>query len=85
MSDFPFETVVRKAYAITDMGHDVYQKFTCARCRRRLTMATPNVFHETGTCDNCGAVTDIRRQGCNYMVEVHRRRDDLPAKRSALR
>jgi hypothetical protein len=33
-------------------------------------METPNVVHKTGTCDQCGAVTDIEKQGCNYLLEM---------------
>ena len=67
-NDYPFAEVVRKARELTDRGFDVHQKFSCANCNSRLTIGTPNVFHETGDCDQCGHVTDIKRKGCNYLV-----------------
>jgi hypothetical protein len=79
--DYPFDAVVAKAEALSDEGHDVYQKFTCRGCGARLTVEQPNIFHETGTCDNCPAITNIRRFGCNFMIVTTRRRakpDRLP-------
>jgi hypothetical protein len=66
--DYPFDAVVAKANLIIALGHAVHQKFSCANCGARLTIDTPNTFHETGTCDRCHAVTNIRARGCNYMV-----------------
>lgn len=69
-TDFPFDEVTKKAEEIISRGHDVYQKFTCAGCGQRLGMETPNHFYKTGTCDNCSTVTDIEKQGCNFMVHM---------------
>jgi len=66
--DYPFDDVVKNASAKIREGATVYQKFTCAGCGRRLGMDEPNVFHTSGTCDNCDAVTDIRKRGCNFMA-----------------
>jgi hypothetical protein len=71
--DFPFGEVVTKAQALAAAGHDVYQKFTCAGCGARLTMEEPNDFHETGTCDRCNVITDIKARGCNYMPHMRLR------------
>lgn len=68
--DFPFDAVRAKADKFVQAGHDVYQKFTCSGCGARLAMDEPNVFHEKGTCDKCPAITDIKRQGCNYLVHM---------------
>jgi hypothetical protein len=68
--DYPFADVVVKAEAIADAGHECFQKFTCAGCGARLTIDEPNAFHETGTCDKCDVVTDIRKQGCNFLVHM---------------
>lgn len=72
MNDFPFDKVTRKAAKIAALGGYTFQKFTCAGCGARLTMDEPNVFHETGSCDRCDVVTDIRKRGCNYMVHFGR-------------
>lgn len=44
----------------------VFQKFTCASCGSRQTMAMANAFYTTGECEACGAMTDIRAKGCNF-------------------
>ncbi len=69
-NDFPFDDIVRDAVPLAKMGHQVFQKFTCSGCGNRLTMETPNVFFEQGTCDKCDAVTDIKKSGCNYMLHA---------------
>jgi hypothetical protein len=66
--DHPWDEVTKEADRLIHEGKDVYQKFTCSGCGQRLTMPDANVFHKTGTCDQCSAVTDIVKQGCNYMV-----------------
>jgi hypothetical protein len=66
--DYPFDAVVAKANLIIALGHEVHQRFSCASCGARLTVDTPNVFRETGTCNKCWSVTNIRARGCNYMV-----------------
>lgn len=69
-TDFPFDDVTKKAEALVNQGHDCYQKFTCAGCGQRLTMETPNQFYEEGTCDKCDTVTNIKQQGCNFLLHA---------------
>ena len=76
MTDFPFAEVTRKAAIISSQGMDVFQKFTCAACGRRVTRKEPNVFLPSGSCDRCMAVTDITRIGCNYEI-----RNDVATRR----
>ena len=66
----PFWTVAEAAHKLVLAGADIYQKFTCAACGQRLTMGEKNKFFKTGTCDKCGAVTDIEAAGCNYLVHI---------------
>jgi hypothetical protein len=66
--DHPFNRVVMDAGKLIAEGATVYQKYTCAGCGARLGMEEPNVFHTRGTCDQCDAITDIRKNGCNYMA-----------------
>lgn len=66
--DHPFDEVAASADEYIKKGGQVFQKFTCSSCGNRLTMDVPNVFYKTGTCDECGTVTDIEAQGCNYLV-----------------
>jgi len=68
--DFPFDEVVKKAEELVKQGVIVHQKFTCHGCGQRLTMEQPNVFHTQGTCDKCSTVTDIEKQGCNYLIKI---------------
>jgi hypothetical protein len=49
-------------------GIRVFQKWTCAKCRERITANEPNNFTIMGKCEDCGYVTDMRISGCNYMV-----------------
>lgn len=68
--DYPFDEVVA---AVTRLRRDrpeaeCYQKFTCAGCGNRLTIDEPYRFYTQGTCDKCDAVTDIEKQGCNYLI-----------------
>jgi hypothetical protein len=64
----PFDECVRDAKTITDKGHAVYQQFNCAKCGVKQTMELPNTFFTTGKCEECGHVTDIAKDGCNYMA-----------------
>lgn len=72
-SDHPFSEVVATAEEVIEKGGSVFQKFTCSSCGERLAMDVPNVFYKTGTCDKCGATTDIEATGCNYLVVFDRR------------
>jgi hypothetical protein len=72
--DFPLAEVVAKANELIAGGATVYQKYTCRGCGARLTIDKPNVFHVSGGCDKCPAITDIRAAGCNYMVILGRHR-----------
>ena len=73
-TDYPFDEVCKAADKLVGEGHDVYQKFTCSLCGSRQGMQTPNVFHISGKCELCGTITDIRAQGCNYMLVTNARR-----------
>jgi hypothetical protein len=67
-NDYPFHDCAKAADKLIGEGAKVFQKFTCVGCGQRLTIDVANVFHTSGACDKCDAVTDIARQGCNYMV-----------------
>lgn len=68
--DFPFDDVVKKALMIIGDGVQVHQKFTCAGCGQRLTMEEPNHFYTEGTCDQCPTITNIEKQGCNFLIHA---------------
>ena len=66
--DLPFVEIADQMQRHMLDGWDVFQKFTCANCGQRLTMAEPNMMWKEGDCDQCGHVTDIVKQGCGYSV-----------------
>ncbi len=68
MADLPFYDVAKEAQAWMAMGHTIHQKFTCAHCGTRQTMAEPNRFFMKGQCQACGKETDIEAQGCGYLL-----------------
>ncbi len=70
MSDHPLEECAKTAMLLIAEGATIYQKYTCANCGRRLVMDEPDRFFTKGKCDECGHVTDIQAQGCNYLVQM---------------
>jgi predicted RNA-binding Zn-ribbon protein involved in translation (DUF1610 family) len=69
--DFPFDEIAATMPKRIKAGYDFYQKFTCSACGQRLTMPEKNQLFEKGTCDKCGHITDIKAQGCNYLLTKH--------------
>lgn len=67
-NDYPFEDIAAAVDRLAAKGWQCFQKFTCEKCSNRLTMDEPNVLYETGTCDVCGHVSNIKANGCNYLV-----------------
>jgi rRNA maturation protein Nop10 len=68
MIPHPFDEVVANAERQIDHGWTVYQQFNCAHCGEKQTMSDPNKFFTQGKCEECGRVTDIRADGCNFMA-----------------
>lgn len=68
MPDYPFDEVAKTAKEAALLGAEVHQKFTCAKCGVRQTIAEPNKFYTKGKCEECGHITDIKAQGCNYLI-----------------
>lgn len=68
MNLHPLDDCLEKAQRYISYGAKVFQQFTCAKCGTKQTMDTPNKFFTTGRCEKCGYVTDIRKDGCNYML-----------------
>lgn len=69
-TDHPFAEIVEAVDRHVSQGRKCFQKFTCAKCKQRLTMEEPNILYKAGHCDNCGHVTDIEKQGCNYLMHI---------------
>lgn len=64
----PFHEVAKNADARIKDGWDVYQQWNCAHCGVKQTMPTKNMFHHKGRCEECGKITDILKDGCNFMA-----------------
>lgn len=47
-----------------------WMKFTCANCWSRQTCEEPNKFFEIAKCGRCGHFTDIKKDGCNYLLHL---------------
>lgn len=70
MKLFPLLAVAQEASLVVAMGHIVYQQFLCSGCKVKQTMEVPNTFFAQGKCEACGHMTDIQKDGCNYIVLV---------------
>ncbi len=68
MADYPFDDVCKTAEELIGQGREVYQKWTCSNCGSRQTMPDANTMYTKGICEECDSLTDIKKQGCNYMV-----------------
>lgn len=66
--DYPFNEIKAAVEDLSAKGWECYQKFTCERCGQRLTMDEPNTLYKTGSCDQCGHITNIAKNGCNYLL-----------------
>lgn len=70
----PFEEVVAQADKLIAAGGTVYFKFTCANCGARQTFDVPNTAYVEGTCEECNFITDLRRDGCGYLLVITKER-----------
>jgi len=66
----PFYEVAEKATELVNNGATVYFKFTCQKCGSRQTFDVPNTLFKEGTCEECGATTNLEKTGCNYVLIV---------------
>jgi len=69
--DHPFQVILEAVAKHSSQGRLCYQKYTCAGCGQRLMIEKPNVFYKTAKCEECSHLTDIEKQGCNYLLEMH--------------
>ena len=65
---YPFYEVANNALDKVNQGWTTFQQFNCAGCGRKQTMPDKNVFHKKGKCEACGHVTDIEKDGANFMA-----------------
>jgi len=75
----PFYQCERTAFkARTRYRAVVFQQFLCAVCGAKQTMSEPNRFFKRGVCERCGVVTDIRADGCNFVMALLKKRTRRP-------
>ena len=67
-NNYPLEEIQEACLKQIAKGATIYQKYTCVGCGTRLMMETPNILFTEGACDKCDAITDIRKDGCNYLL-----------------
>jgi hypothetical protein len=69
MNLYPFYDVVDKAIGdVLNQGGTVFQQWLCHHCGTKQTMELENKFYKKGTCEECGEITDIEQDGCNFMA-----------------
>lgn len=68
MADHPFEEICKAAEERIKQGHLIFQKWTCSHCHTRQTMPDPNTLYTHGMCEECDSLTDIKKQGCNFLL-----------------
>jgi hypothetical protein len=64
----PWDEVIVAADGLIAKGIDCFQQFNCEKCGAKQTIDRPNVFHTSGICEECNHETDIKKNGCNYMI-----------------
>jgi len=68
MKLYPFDDALTGAMEMMERGATFYQQFNCSFCGAKQTMGVPNKFFIEGICEECGNITDIKKDGCNYTV-----------------
>ena len=73
MNLHPFDAVIANARQKMTEGWRVHLQFNCARCGVKQTFAEENYLSKTGRCEECGHITSLENDGCNFMaVKDHR-------------
>jgi hypothetical protein len=68
MNLHPFDEVSANAKRKMEEGWTIYQQWNCHHCGVKQTMSDGNKFFTRGKCEECGEITDIRKDGCNFMA-----------------
>lgn len=75
--DHDFDQVAARVPELMDRGFIFYQKWSCVHCGSRQTMSTVNKLFYEGICEECGNITNIKANGCNYLLIGGRGMDSL--------
>jgi hypothetical protein len=65
---FPWQEVIANAETKMRDGAQIFQQWNCEHCGAKQTMDRPDTFFETGICEQCGKITDIKKNGHNFMA-----------------
>ena len=68
MKLYPWDEVCATVDKLIKQGANCFQQFNCEHCGAKQTMEQPNVFTMLGGCEECGKITNIKKNGMNYMV-----------------
>lgn len=68
MNLHPFYECATKAQIHIMHGGEIYQQWLCEHCGVKQTMPDANKFYTKGECEECKKITDIEKNGCNYML-----------------
>src|SRR5207342_1280706 len=62
-NDYPITACMETVKPFVEAGCHFNQKWSCAHCGSRQTMAQPDQFFASGQCEECGHVTDLKHRG----------------------
>lgn len=63
-----FHSCAAAANRQVQKGNKIHQKFWCANCGVAQYIEKENVFYAAGKCEECGHVSDLIKDGCNYLL-----------------
>jgi hypothetical protein len=66
----PWDEVAANVKEKIKQGHLCYQQFNCEHCGTKQTMDQPNKFYKLGECEECHKITDIYKNGMNFMLHM---------------
>jgi hypothetical protein len=72
---YPLDECMLAARKFINLGYEVHQQFVCEHCGIKQTMGRENKFYTSGKCEECKQITNIVRNGCNYMLHLHRKKE----------
>ena len=64
----PWNEIVPRVVDLINQGAQCFQQWNCEHCGAKQTMQEPNKFYASGICEECKKITDIEKNGMNYMV-----------------
>jgi len=65
---YPIQEVLEAVQKHRNAGATFHQQFNCAHCGAKQTIEEPNKLFAAGQCEECGQLTNIIQNGCNYLL-----------------